>query len=868
MLVLYLYLDYKEEKKQTQVNLIGSLVKQLIQHEGSAFRLNEVKKMFDASKKETKPKVEEMLHVLREGFKSYSRVFLVIDGLDDTLIGRDLRNRVYELSKGVNNVSIMITARFAERDSMTNSIACVGDRCGATGLSIYFHCETCSRHGTSFDLCQKCVDQQMSCGHPGHKLDEPYDYVHILVKATNPEIQRYVEWEMEKELKAEVPRRIDMRLGGTSYSKAPLTRRLEHKPSLKQQIPEEVAKKSNGMYLLARLYIDSLKTMSTVKQIEDTLMALPEDLDTVYEEKLQRIRKQRPLRIAKLAMRILYWVVCAERPLSLKELQHALSVEPGNTTYDPDEETDEADVVSNTAGLVTVDYNKIVRIHVTLHDYLEKHLGDLFPTAPFDISQTLLTYLNFDDFSYPCQNGSEDLMRERLDDLPLLSYASQYWGHHVPDVCFEPEIQLVLLEFLSSAGKVASCIQAAYFVDSDIDVRKGLNGLHLSAMYGLDSVISDLVQQRGIPIDSVDPKYEQTSLMYACRGGYVTTVMKLLSLGASVNIRSAREITAFREACLGQSNEHKEIARALLQRPELDVNAVYIDQSNRTVLMMATARGDYNTVNLLLSQRPDVDYNLQDQDGNTALSLAISSSPAYTVDIVKLLLSQPNININLLNNVSHSCLIIAARRGLTNVVNQLLDKGADASVCDEGGGTALQRAVDAGRTKLIQIFLSHNVNIHTKDHHERSLLHSASINGQEEAVRLLVDAGLSLNAQGNRGETPLHDASRGDRREAHYAVSKTLLELGADRTIKDKSGRTPAMVAWCHGHIEVLQLLEGNASITATPSSNSLPHPEELPTWSLVKLGYIQLLRQRASQSAKCFTDRSTQSDPERPRLG
>jgi ankyrin repeat protein len=115
----------------------------------------------------------------------------------------------------------------------------------------------------------------------------------------------------------------------------------------------------------------------------------------------------------------------------------------------------------------------------------------------------------------------------------------------------------MLLDFLSNSGKLESSLQAAFYLDSkihsDIDARRGVYGLHMAAFYGLDPAITDLVDTKGIPVDSIDPKYGQTALMYACRRGHITTVTKLLDLGASVNVRSARETTAFLEAYLQHS---------------------------------------------------------------------------------------------------------------------------------------------------------------------------------------------------------------------------------------------------------------------------------------------------------------------------
>ncbi len=59
-----------------------------------------------------------------------------------------------------------------------------------------------------------------------------------------------------------------------------------------------------------------------------------------------------------LAMQVLAWTSYTHRPLSLRELQHALAVSPEMTAMDPDAIGDELTLTSVCAGLVVVDESK------------------------------------------------------------------------------------------------------------------------------------------------------------------------------------------------------------------------------------------------------------------------------------------------------------------------------------------------------------------------------------------------------------------------------------------------------------------------------------------------------------------------------
>ena len=75
----------------------------------------------------------------------------------------------------------------------------------------------------------------------------------------------------------------------------------------------------------------------------------------------------------KVAHDVLSWIVYANRPLHIEEVQHALAIEPELTDIDDEALIDEELLTSVCMGLVTVDRDsKIIRlIHYTSQEYLE-----------------------------------------------------------------------------------------------------------------------------------------------------------------------------------------------------------------------------------------------------------------------------------------------------------------------------------------------------------------------------------------------------------------------------------------------------------------------------------------------------------------
>ena len=116
---------------------------------------------------------------------------------------------------------------------------------------------------------------------------------------------------------------------------------------------------------------------------------------------------------------------------------------------------------------------------------------------------------------------------------------------------------------------------------------------------------------------------------------------------------------------VASANGRTEIARMLLERPEILVNLQ--DEDGETALMRASANVRTEIVKLLL-ERPEIDVNLQDEDGETALMRASNNG---RTEIVKLLLERPEIDVNLENQRYQTAFMLASKEGETKVANLL-----------------------------------------------------------------------------------------------------------------------------------------------------------------------------------------------------
>jgi len=105
--------------------------------------------------------------------------------------------------------------------------------------------------------------------------------------------------------------------------------------------------------------MDSLVGKLSTAEVLSALENLPEGMDDTYDEAMERIERQVDSR-KELAKRVLSWMTYVVRPLSVRELQHALAVVPNTTNINPNAIIDEEILTSVCAGLVVVDQERNV----------------------------------------------------------------------------------------------------------------------------------------------------------------------------------------------------------------------------------------------------------------------------------------------------------------------------------------------------------------------------------------------------------------------------------------------------------------------------------------------------------------------------
>ena len=184
----------------------------------------------------------------------------------------------------------------------------------------------------------------------------------------------------------------------------------------------------------------------------------------------------------------------------------------------------------------------------------------------------------------------------------------------------------------------------------------------------------------------------KTALMLAAAGGFTDTVKVLVDRGADVNIRDNYDTTALIAAATAG---HAETAVVLL---EYGADPTFKDSSGGSALSNATFFGHTDVVLALLDKMPE----LPSAVGNELLLLAAGLGHREIADA----LLKKGVNVNARGIKDRTPIMAAAAFNKIELVRLLIEHGADVSVSDEEGATALKVAENKGNHEIASLLRS------------------------------------------------------------------------------------------------------------------------------------------------------------------
>jgi len=225
-----------------------------------------------------------------------------------------------------------------------------------------------------------------------------------------------------------------------------------------------------------------------------------------------------------------------------------------------------------------------------------------------------------------------------------------------------------------------------------------------------------------------------------------------------------------------------------------------------------------------------------DTDGSTPLHQAVRQNDLKTVEA----LITKGADVKAATRYGVTPIGLAALNGNAAILRRLLDAGADPNSATPGGETALMTAARTGSADAVTLLLDRRANVNAKDPtRSQTALMWAVTENHPDVVKLLVARGAQVNAQTTvnapRGEyvqaraggasgtgiirqraLPTKDGGMSPLlfavRDGNVAMTRLLLELGADINQASGNHTSPLLIALLNGQTALAsELLERGA---------------------------------------------------------
>jgi ankyrin repeat protein len=202
--------------------------------------------------------------------------------------------------------------------------------------------------------------------------------------------------------------------------------------------------------------------------------------------------------------------------------------------------------------------------------------------------------------------------------------------------------------------------------------------------------------------------------------------------------------------------------RALIAQG-VDVKRPGQNSQGRTLLTSAATEGKIAMMDVLL--KAGADPNVKDESGMTALRHVAWTGKNPVAATRRLIAAKADVNLAADDDWTPLIQVMYADPGVAVPVAQLLlQAGADASVVNNEGNSALMLAAKRGMPVLIPALVKAGADVNARSRDGTSLGLAAE-EGQTEVVRALLDAKADPNLGDRNNQTPLMKAAQKDRIE-------------------------------------------------------------------------------------------------------
>jgi len=208
--------------------------------------------------------------------------------------------------------------------------------------------------------------------------------------------------------------------------------------------------------------------------------------------------------------------------------------------------------------------------------------------------------------------------------------------------------------------------------------------------------------------------------------------------------------------------------------------------------------GHVDIVKILLENNANA--NLTIYFNRTPLMCAVCAESNHNVEMAKLLLEK-KANVNAMDIDGMTPLLCACvcmisyhdfQKSYLDIVTLLLEAGADNTIANKKGMTALMYAATIWYPSIAEYLVANGANIYAKDKKGKTAFLYAAANGSLPIIKFLFEKNIDLNESDKEGNTALMYAAQ----NGHLDIVKFLVENKADFQIENQSKLNASLLAW------------------------------------------------------------------------